>query len=101
MSERDAIVTDADREALEAIDDALGFLMDNELAIVLQAFARHRAAHSPVDEVARLREALRPFANYRGSDEYLKSAPDDGLCQAASFTAGDYRAARKALDTRP
>lgn len=53
------------------------------------------------DEIARLREerrglveALRPFANYRGSDEYLKSAPDDGYCSAASFTAGAYRNAR-------
>ncbi|MEK7817349.1 MAG: hypothetical protein AAB281_03760 [Actinomycetota bacterium] len=44
-----------------------------------------------------LREALAPFANYRGSDEYLKSAEDDGLCAAASFTAGQYRAARAVL----
>lgn len=33
--------TAADREALERIDDALGFLLDNEREIVLQAFARH------------------------------------------------------------
>lgn len=35
-------VTEADRQALEQIDDALGFLMDGEREIVLQAFARHR-----------------------------------------------------------
>lgn len=35
-------VTQADREALGAIDDALGFLMDNEREIVLAALARHR-----------------------------------------------------------
>lgn len=45
-------------------------------------------------ENAELRAALKPFAEYHGSDEYLKSAPDDGLCAAASFTAGDYRKAR-------
>jgi len=35
-------ITQADRDALERIDDALGFLMDDEREIVLHAFARHR-----------------------------------------------------------
>lgn len=35
-------VSQADRVALGAIDDALGFLMDNEREIVLAALARHR-----------------------------------------------------------
>lgn len=47
-------------------------------------------------ERGRMVEALEPFAKYRGSDEYLRSASDDGLCQAVSFTAGDYRRARAA-----
>lgn len=37
-------ITQADREALAAIDDALGFLTDPEREVVLQSFARHRAA---------------------------------------------------------
>lgn len=37
-------VTQADRDALERIDDALGFLMDNERQIVLEAFVTHREA---------------------------------------------------------
>jgi len=54
----DAIVavTAADREAMERLDDALGFLMDDERAIVLQALADHRATHA--GDVERLREAL-------------------------------------------
>ena len=45
MDKNEAVeITQADRDALEAIDDALGFLMDNERAIVLDAFARHRLA---------------------------------------------------------
>lgn len=51
-------------------------------------------------ERGRMVEALEPFAKYRGSDEYLRSASDDGLCQAVSFTAGDYRRARTALQRK-
>lgn len=40
---QDAIVTQRDREVLEAIDDALGFLMDDERAILLDALATYRA----------------------------------------------------------
>lgn len=39
-------VTQADRDALEGLDDALGFLMDDERAIVLDALAKHRLAAS-------------------------------------------------------
>jgi hypothetical protein len=49
------------------------------------------------ERVAVLEAALRPLAEYRGSDEFLKSAEDWGLCAAVSFTAGQYRAARAAL----
>ena len=38
------MVNDADREAAEALDDALGFLMDNEREIVLDTLAAHRIA---------------------------------------------------------
>jgi len=37
-------VTQEDRDALERIDDALGFLMEDERELVLQAFAAHRIA---------------------------------------------------------
>lgn len=37
-------VTDEDRIALEALDDALGFLTDNERPIVLDYLVRHRQA---------------------------------------------------------
>lgn len=75
--------TKADREALEAIDDALGFLMDDGRAIVLQAFARHR------EQAERgLREALEAIADGKAPGRYLT------LVQARSI-------ARKALDTRP
>jgi len=40
---QDAIVSQRDREVLEAIDDALGFLMDDERAILLDAIATYRA----------------------------------------------------------
>lgn len=40
---QEAIVTQRDREVLEAIDDALGFLMDDEHAILLDALATYRA----------------------------------------------------------
>ena len=43
------------------------------------------------------RAALRPFANYHGSDEFIKSEDDDGICAATSFRVGDYRRARAAL----
>jgi hypothetical protein len=39
-------VTQADEDAANALDDALGFLTDLERPIVAQAFARHRLAHS-------------------------------------------------------
>jgi len=52
------------------------------------------------DRVAALEGALRPFADYRGSDEFLKSAEDCGICAGASFTAGQYRAARALLANR-
>lgn len=40
---QNAIVSQRDREVLEAIDDALGFLMDDEHAILLDALATYRA----------------------------------------------------------
>ena len=40
---QDAIVTQRDREVLESIDDALGFLMDGERSILLDAIATYRA----------------------------------------------------------
>jgi len=40
---QNAIVSQRDREVLEAIDDALVFLMDDERAILLDAFATYRA----------------------------------------------------------
>lgn len=53
-------VTAEDRAALEAIDDALGFLMDNERAIVLDAFARHRLSSTAAleAEIASLKQRL-------------------------------------------
>ena len=64
-------VTKEDREALERIDDALGFLMDNEREQVLNAFARHREASTEAlqTEVAALRTALRRIE----SAEYINS----------------------------
>ena len=41
-TDTEVTITQADRDALERIDDALGFLMDDEREIVLHAFARHR-----------------------------------------------------------
>ncbi|WP_370171394.1 hypothetical protein [Sphingobium abikonense] len=69
---------------------------------IVQAFARHRIAstRAAAERIAELEGALEPFAKYRGSDEYIRSASDDGLCQAVSFTAGDYRRARAALQRK-
>tara|TARA_B100000378_G_scaffold123871_1_gene99968 strand:- start:2807 stop:3136 length:330 start_codon:yes stop_codon:yes gene_type:complete len=98
-------VTQEDREAYLAMNmlpefdaaDVRAGLWDKVTG--LQAFARHRieATRAAAERIAELEGALEPFAKYRGSDEYLRSASDDGLCQAASFTAGDYRRARAAL----
>lgn len=53
-------------------------------------------------EVARLREALKPFAARTNSEAYIRDpeTPDDGLCAGMSYTAGDYRRARAALEAR-
>lgn len=56
----------------------------------------------PAPDALRLAvEALEPFAYFAKhgtSCEYINSdAPDDGLCAAASFPAGAYRGAVKAL----
>lgn len=45
-------VTPADEAALEALDNALGFLTHLERPIILQALARHRLAHSEPRPVA-------------------------------------------------
>lgn len=52
VSQEAVEVTQADRDALEAIDDALGFLMDNERGIVLAALARHRQSAERGEVVA-------------------------------------------------
>lgn len=57
-------ITQADREAADALDDALGFLTDIERPIILQAFARHRLAAA---EQAR-EEALAIVSKWQGSD---------------------------------
>ena len=53
-------VNDDDRRALEAIDDALGFLMDDEREIVLSAFAAHReqARRQALVDAAKVAEDL-------------------------------------------
>lgn len=57
-------VSQADREALGAIDDALGFLMDNEREIVLAALARHR--HQAERETLARMEPVAWMYEYRG-----------------------------------
>ena len=65
-------VTQADRLALDAMGDALGFLMDNERAIVLGALARHRAqalAQGRLDGVeAGLEAAAKEAEDFWGVD---------------------------------
>ena len=61
---REAGVTQADRDALEAIDDALGFLMDNEREIVLAALARHRQ-QAERDVIARMEPVAVVGNNWR------------------------------------
>ena len=62
-------VIQADRDALAQIDDALGFLMDNEREIVLHAFARHRLTFSRgVDERAQIIAWLRDDAGKTRDD---------------------------------
>lgn len=51
-------VTQSDRDALEALDDAVGFLTEIERPIVLQAFARHRQAPSLPGDVGHLKAVL-------------------------------------------
>ena len=57
--------TQADREALAAIDDALGFLTDPEREVVLQSSARHRAAAVAEKdaEILRLKAAIQRQAS--------------------------------------
>jgi hypothetical protein len=67
---------------------------------IQQLTARAEQAEAQVE---RLREALTPFASYRGSDQYILNpdVPDEGVCAATSFRAGDYRKARAALNAKP
>ena len=46
-----------------------------------------------------LRDALRPFAARTNSESHTEdtSVPDDALCVAMSYTAGNYRKARSLL----
>lgn len=71
-------VKQADIDAANALDDALGFLTDLERPIVEQAFARHRTNSEP-RPVAGLREAAQ-----RVVDDYPAAA---GAC--ASIEGGD------------
>lgn len=62
----------------------------------LKALAELAEAKATCEAMAK---ALEPFAAWNSSDEYIKSdAPDDGRCAGHSYTAGDYRIARAALD---
>jgi len=101
----DAIVTDADREAAGGVYRALyrqlGAGPVSEVTKdadgVVQAFARHRIAHSPVDEVARLREALGRQCDNMAFVLNKATLPDQWYCKFSN----ELQEARKALDTRP
>jgi len=86
-------VIQADVDAANALDYALGFLTDNERPIVLQALARHRIAHSDPRPVAEgLREALELLRD-DVADPYSFSGDgdDQGQCitQHKFFRWGD------------
>lgn len=53
----DVTVIQADRDMVEEMDEALGFITERERPILLAAFARHRIAHQAA-EVERLRNLL-------------------------------------------
>ena len=73
-------VTAEDRAALEAIDDALGFLMDNERAIVLDAFRAHRLSSTAAleAEIASLKARLESAEGYLA--DMLKAMRNEGVC---------------------
>ena len=64
----------------------------------LHALARRGAAAA--DRIEQLEAALRPFAGYTNSEEYIKSGPDDGWCAAISYRVKHYREARAVLEER-
>lgn len=83
-------ITQADREAAVALDDALGFLIDSERPIVPQAFAAHReeAVRELVDVTEQLLFALSPL-NIMGKpiaslDSALSGAIRDAVIALAS-----------------
>lgn len=105
-ADREAAVTQADREAAAGCYDELtgkrGRTNPDEMRgdWLAHRMCRHRTTATAALEAEneRLREALKPFASNRASDRYLASgAPDDAICAAYSFTAGDYRRAKTAL----
>jgi len=111
MSERDAIVAWLREKARRDIEGACHCRSGNA-GRNLRAYGQRRMddalaiergghlpdAHSPVDEVARLREALEA-AEYLIDrlDAVAKNQVVRDLCEAR----GAYQAARKALDTHP
>ncbi len=79
--------TQSDRDALAALDDALGFLTETERPIVLEALTRHR--QSP--ETLTLRRAVSPFR-----DDVPRGT--DGICEVPYDWVVNLRAAIDAFD---
>lgn len=82
-------VTQEDRDALERIDDALGFLMEDERELVLQAFAAHRiqalsARPVQADLVEALESAIASIEDDRGLDDAICCSGHMCGCQAAT-----------------
>lgn len=80
--------TQADRDALEALDDALGFLTDVERPIVLQAFAKRRLASTGVDVPLRehFTRMMEAAANYVEPTTYIARHPHQSLIGPCRFT---------------
>ena len=88
-------ITDVDREMLEAMDDALGFLMDNERAIVLEALAAHRQAADRAGYDRGVRESAGVVSHmathtFEHDDAYCKLATaSENILALISTTGGE------------
>jgi hypothetical protein len=85
-------ITQSDREALERLDDALGFLTHDEREIVLEAFAAHRIA--AIEDAAKVADRAAAEARARVA---VPGDPYDGAEDAAE----DIATAIRALTNQP
>lgn len=96
------VVTQADVEATDALDDALGFLTDRERPKVLQAFARHAKAaredalreaaaiaHDHVERARKIISGAKPWGQVQGEWSRARDLGLDILDDLSALARGE------------